>query len=112
VVSTVWQIRCRALLERLEALGYHLRKNQPGVLTAREEHTARLLVGVVMLLRQHRVNKYGQCRYCAWTSRTWSLWHRRPQCTVYLTLDFAMSQPLDLVCGQLLPDHKVRPKPR
>jgi hypothetical protein len=89
-------------LERLEALGYQLRQNQSGVLTAREEHTARLLVGVVMLLRKHRLNKYGQCRYCAWTSRTWILRHIRPQCTVYLSLDFAMSQPLDLVWGQLV----------
>ena len=109
-MSTVWQTRCRVLLEQLEALGYQLRQNQPGLLTVHEEHTARLLVGVVMLLRQHRVNKYGQCRYCAWTSRTWTLRHRRPQCTVYLTLDFAMSQPLDLVWEQLLAG-KARPEP-
>jgi phosphoenolpyruvate synthase/pyruvate phosphate dikinase len=39
------------------------------------------------------------------------LWRRRPQCTVYLRLDFAMSQPLDLVCGQLLAEQTRRPKP-
>jgi hypothetical protein len=110
-VSTVWETR-RVLLERLEALADQLRKEQPIALTARDEHTARLLVGVVMLPRKHRVNKYGQCRYCAWTRRTWQFWQRRPHCTVYLSLDFAMSQPLDLVWGQLLADPKARSKPR
>jgi hypothetical protein len=33
----------------------------------------RLLAGVVMLLRQHRVNKRGQCNYCGWTWWTWRL---------------------------------------
>lgn len=102
-MSNVSQTR-RVLLERLEALAHKLRTKQSTALTAREEHTARLLVGVVMVLRKHRINRYGQCRYCAWTSRTWQFWQRRPQCTVYMSLDFAMSQPLDLVWGQLLAD--------
>ena len=111
-MSNVWQTRCRVLLERLEALARKLRQDEPVVPTALDEHTARLLVGVVMVLRKHQVNKYGQCRYCAWTSRTWQFWQKRPQCTVYLSLDFAMSQPLDLVWGQLLADQKPRPNPQ
>jgi hypothetical protein len=55
--------------------------------TAPEEHTVQFLVGVIMVLHQHRVNKLGQCRYCAWTSRTWWFWSRQPQCTVYLSTD-------------------------
>jgi hypothetical protein len=111
VMNNVWQARCRALLEQLEALAHQLRIEQQIPPTALEEQTVRLVVGVIMVLRQHRVNKLGQCTYCAWTSRTWSLWHRRPQCTVYLSLDFAMSQPLDLVWGSLLADHQ-RPQLR
>ncbi len=109
VVSDVWQIRCRVLLERLEMLAHRLREKQPVAEITLDENIARLLVGVVMLLRQHRVNQWGQCRYCAWTSRTWQWSPSRPQCTVYLSLDFAMSQPLDLVWGQLLAGHKTRP---
>jgi hypothetical protein len=110
-VNNVWQTRCHVILEQLEALAHQLRKEQQIPPTALEEQTVRLVVGVIMVLRQHRVNKLGQCKYCAWTSRTWSFWHRRPQCTVYLSLDFTMSQPLDLVWGQLLADHQ-RPKLR
>jgi hypothetical protein len=109
-VNNVWETRCRVLLERLEALAHKYRQEEPTAPTILEEHTVRLLVGVIMLLRQHRVNKWGQCRHCAWMRRTWRLWYRRPQCTVYLGLDFAMSQPLDLVWGQLLADQKPRPK--
>lgn len=107
VVNNVWQTRCRLLLERLEVLAHKLREKQPIAPPELEEHTVRLLVFMIMVLRQHRVNKWGQCRYCAWTSRTWWLWRRRPQCTVYLAFDFAISQPLDLVWGQLLAEHKA-----
>jgi len=110
-MNNVWQTRCRVLLEQLEALAHQLRIEQQIPSTALEKQTVRLVVGVIMVLRQHRVNKLGQCKYCAWTSRTWWLWCRRPQCTVYLSLDFAMSQPLDLVWGQLLADHQ-RPQVR
>ena len=110
-MNNVWQTRCRVLLEQLEALAHRLRNKQPIPPTALDEHTVRLLVGVIMVLRQHRVNKLGQCKYCAWTSRTWWFWSSRPQCTVYLSLDFAMSQPLDLVWGSLLADQN-RPKLR
>lgn len=110
-MNNVWQTRCRALLEQLEMLAHQLKEKQPIPPTALEEHTVRLLVGVIMVLRQHRMNKLGQCRYCAWTSQTWWLRSNRPQCTIYLSLDRAMSQPLDLVRGSLLADQK-RPKLR
>jgi hypothetical protein len=107
-MNNVWQARCRVLVERLETLARQLGKKQQIPPTAFEEHTVRLLAGAIMMLRQHQVNKRGQCKYCAWTSRTWWLWHRRPQCTVCPSLDFAMSQPLDLVWEQLLPGPKAR----
>jgi hypothetical protein len=103
-VSNVWPIRRRVLLEQLEALADRLGRKEPIALEALEEETARLLAGVIMLLRQHHVNKRGQCKYCGWTWWTWRLWCRRPKCTVYLSLDLAMRQPLDMV-RRLLEDH-------
>ena len=110
-MSNVWQTRYRLLLEQLEALADQLGGEGPITQPVLEDQTVRLLAGVVMLLRQHHINKRGQCNYCEWTRRTWRLWRRRPQCTVYLALDFAMGQSLDLVWQRLLVDHKVRPIP-
>ena len=103
-MSNVWQTRRRVLLEQLEALADRLGRKEPIALEALEEETVRLLTGVMMLLRQHHVNKRGQCQYCGWTRWSWRLWRRRPQCTVYIGLDFVMRQPLDMV-RRLLEDH-------
>lgn len=100
-MSNVWQTRYLLLLEQLEALADQLSGEEPITQPVLEDHTARLLTGVIMLLRQHHINKRGQCNYCGWTRRIWRLWHRRPQCTVNLALDFAMGQPLDLVRRRL-----------
>lgn len=102
-VSNVWQARRRLMLERLEELSEQLRSGQPIAPAALEEQAVRLLTGVLMLLRQHELNKRGQCRFCA-ASRWWQFRHRRPQCTVYRTLGFALSQRLDIVWQQLLED--------
>ena len=110
-MSNVWQTRYRLLLEQLEALADQLSANEPIPQPVIEDQTVRLLASAVMLLRQHHVNKRGQCNYCGWTGRTWRLWHRRPQRTVHLALDFAMGQPLDLVWRRLLAEQKPRPEP-
>lgn len=94
------------MFERLEELVDQLLGNEsipPAVL---EEQTVRLLAGLVMLLRQHRVNKRGRCHYCGWRRWTWRLGRGRPQCTVYLNFDFAMRQRLDVVWSRLLVDRK------
>jgi hypothetical protein len=70
----------------------------------------RLLADVLMVLQQHRVNKWGQRQYCGRTRWTWRLWRRRLQCTAYRSLDYAMRQRLDVVWRQLLEDHKTRPE--
>ncbi|HSL07305.1 MAG TPA: hypothetical protein VK887_04910 [Pseudonocardiaceae bacterium] len=61
-----------------------------------EEWIVKLLATVLMLLRQHHVNKRGQCRFCGWTTWKWRFWRRR-RCTVYVALDYAMMQSLDVV---------------
>jgi hypothetical protein len=66
-----------------------------------EEQAVRLLAGVVMLLRQHKMNKRGQCRACAAPDRIWRFWRRRSPCTVYSNLNFAMSQSMDVAWWQL-----------
>lgn len=108
-MSNVWETRYRLLLEQLEELADQLSGEEPiepAVLTGQ---TVRLLAGVVTLLRQHRVNKRGQCKYCRSTRWTRRLWHRRPQCTVYRGIDFALTQSLDVAWWQLLESHTTRP---
>ena len=61
----------------------------------------RLLAGVLMLLRQHEINKRGQCRFCGWSRKKWQFWRRRPLCTVYRNLNFAMNRNSDEVWWQL-----------
>ncbi len=96
-MSSVWETRYRLLLEQLEELANQLRSKGPVDPPALEEQTMRLLIGVITLLRQHPVDKRGQCKYCGRTKRRWRFWRRRPQCTVRRSLDFAMRQPLDVV---------------
>lgn len=100
-MSNVWETRNRLLLEYLEKLADQLSGGEPIAPAALEEQTVRLLAGVVMSLRQHRVNKRGQCRYCSWQITTWRFWRRRPPCTVYRSLSFAMGQGIDEVWWQL-----------
>jgi hypothetical protein len=101
-VSNVWQTRYRLLLEQLEALADQLGGEESITQPVLEDQTARLLAGVVVLLRQHHINKRGQCNYCGWSR--WRLWHGHPLCTVYRSVDFAMRQPLDVVRKRLRED--------
>ena len=64
-MSNVWETRYRLLLERFEELADRLTTEQPIATADLEEQTVRLLAAVVMLLRQHKLNKRGQCRFCA-----------------------------------------------
>ena len=96
-MSNVWETRYRLLLEQFEQLADQLSDNKPEEPTALEEQTLRLLAAAITLLRQHRVNKRGQCNYCGWSGWWARLPWRRPQCTVYRSLDFAMRQPLGVV---------------
>jgi hypothetical protein len=96
-VSNVWETRYRLLLEQFEQLANQLSDDKPEEPTALEEQALRLLAAAITLLRQHQVNKRGQCNYCGWSSWTRLFWRRRPQCSVYRSLDFAMRQHLDVV---------------
>jgi hypothetical protein len=107
-VSNVWETRHRLVLDYLEKVVDQRRSNEQVTPAELEEQLLRLLTGVLMLLRQHRVNKRGQCQYCGWTRWTWRFWRRRPQCTVYLSLDFAMKQRLDMVWRRLRDDHEAQ----
>lgn len=105
-MSNIWETRNRLLWEQLEQLTKRLVSNEPPEPAELKELAVRLLAGVVMLLRQHRVNKRGQCRYCEWTRWTRPFWHGRPSCTVYETVNFALRQRLDRVWRQLLAREK------
>jgi hypothetical protein len=97
-VSTVWETRYRLLMETLENIVAGLGDTAPGTSSPESNNqTVRVIVGVLTLLKQHRVNKRGQCRYCGWTRWYWRLWRARPQCTVVRSLDFVLRQPVELV---------------
>ena len=100
-MSNVWETRCSLILERLEKLADRLRSGEPIAPSTLEEQTVRLLAGVVMSLRQHNVNKRGQCRFCTARHRTWRFWRRLP-CTVYRNMSFVMGQGIAEVWWQLL----------
>ncbi len=100
-MSNVWQTRHRLILERLDELAGQLRSKEPLAPAVLEEQTVRLLVGVLMVLRQHHVNQRGQCRFCTMPKWTWRFWHRRPQCTVSRALDFVLTQRFDIVWRQM-----------
>lgn len=100
-MSSSWETQYRLLHENLADLADGLsseRQIAPAVL---KDHTVRLLAGLVMSLRQHEVNKNGQCRYCSRLITMWRFWRRRPRCTIYRNLSFALSQGSDEVWWQL-----------
>lgn len=101
-MSNIWETRSRLFLEELEKLAEWLSSDAPKTPAALEEQAVRLLAMVVILLRQHQVNKRGQCQYCGWTRWTWRLWRRWRRCTVHQALDLAMGQSLDVVWWRLL----------
>lgn len=59
------------------------------------------LAVVAILLRQHQINKRGQCKFCARPRWRWRFWSRRPSCTVYRTASFVMNQELEEAWRQL-----------
>ncbi len=96
-MSNIWETRSRLFIEELEKLVEWLSSDAPKTPAALEEQTVRLLAMAVMLLRQHQVNKRGQCQYCGWTRWQWRLCRGGRRCTVHQALDLAMGQSLDVV---------------
>jgi len=89
---SVWETQHRLWAEQLKSLlsGKHGSRE----LTA--EQTRRLIIAAYVVLRQHQINKRGQCRLC-YRSRTGWWPRRRRACTVHLTFTVAMTQPLNIV---------------
>jgi hypothetical protein len=97
-VSSVWETRYHLLVETLDELVERFCGEEPDMLSmSSKEQAMRVLMGVTALLKQHRINKHGQCSYCGWTRWYWRFWRRRPLCTVYRGLDFVLRQPVDVV---------------
>jgi hypothetical protein len=96
-VNNVWETRHRLFLEELQKLVEWLSSDAPRVPVALEERTVRLLAMIVILLRQHQINKRGQCQYCGRTRWMWQFWRRRRRCTVHQALNLGMGQSLDVV---------------
>ncbi len=95
-MSNVWETRSRLFLEDLEKLVEWLSGDAPIASDELEEQTVRLLAVTVMLLRQHQLNKRGQCQFCG-SMWTWRLRRRQQRCTFHQALDLVMSQSLDVV---------------
>lgn len=96
-MSNVFETQHRLFLKELQKLAKWLSGDAPRAPAALEEQTVRLLAVAVILLRQHQVNKWGQCQFCGWTRWTWRLWRRRRRCTVHQALDLGIGQSLDMV---------------
>jgi hypothetical protein len=100
-VTSVGEMKHRLWTEQIAQWVEKLSGEKPVEPEALTELTVRLLAMAVMVLRQHVVNKRGQCRLCRPSLRMWRLWWRRPPCTVRRAFDFAMGQPWDVVWWQL-----------
>ena len=100
-MSTVYEVRYGLLCEQLEQWVERLGGDEPLEPEVVKELAVRLLAMAAMLLRRHAVNMRGQCKFCGLTQREWRFWRRRPRCSVYGALDFAMRQGLDVVWWRL-----------
>jgi len=91
----------RLFREQLEELADRLSGKKSVSPVKTENQIVQLLAVAAILLRQHHVNRRGQCQLC-WSSRwKWRPWNRRPPCTVYRTASFIMGQGLDEVWCRL-----------
>lgn len=100
-MSSVWRTQHRLFVELFQQLAEWLSDDEPREPAVLEEQLARLLAMALVLLRQHHVNKRGQCPFCGWTRWKWRFWRRRRRCTVHQTVEFAMGQSLDVVWWRL-----------
>lgn len=91
----------RLFREELDGLADQLSGKKSALPAITEDQIVQLLAVAAMLLRQHRVNKRGQCKFCGGLRWKWRLWSRRPPCTVYRTVTFVMGQGLDEVWCRL-----------
>lgn len=111
-MSNVWTTRYRLLLEWLEELVDLLSGEEPIAQAVVEEQAVRLLMGAARLLREHEVDKRGQCRFCGRTRWRWPFRRRRRRCMVHSAFGFAAEQNLDTVWWQLFEDAGRKSSPR
>ncbi len=100
-VSSVQETWHRLFREELEKLVGGLSEKKSVSPAVTEDQIVRLLAMVAILLRQHQVNKRGNCQSCGWMRWKWRPWNRRPPCTVYRTVSFVMGQGSDEVWWRL-----------
>lgn len=101
-MSSSWETQERLTWERFEKLTEALSGENPLAPEVLEEQTVRLLATVLILLRQHHINKRGQCRFCGATRWTRRFWNRRRRCTVHQALHYALRESLDVVWWHVL----------
>lgn len=100
-MRNVWVTQHRLYREELEAITDRVSHNRRIAPAVAEKQIVQLLATVAMLLQQHDVNNRGQCDFCGWTRWGWRWWRRRPRCTVFRAVSFALGQPLDVVWWQV-----------
>jgi len=96
-MSNVWGMRYRLRGEELAQWVQWLSGAEPRQQAVLDERILQLLATLLILLRQHHVNRRGQCRFCRATRWKWRFWHRRRCCTVYRALDYSMGQSPDVL---------------
>ena len=100
-VTSMHEIQYWRFREELNELADRLSAKEVVSPAVTRDQIVRVLAVVAILLGQHHVNKRGQCKLC-WPRWKWKFWRRRPSCTVFRTVRFAMEQNLDEVWWQLL----------
>jgi hypothetical protein len=100
-VSSAQKTWYRLFQEELDELADRLSGKKSESPVATEDQIVQLLAVAAILLRQHHVNKRGQCQFCRWAGCRWRPWSRRPPCTVYRTVSFVMSQGSEEVWWRL-----------
>ena len=100
-VRSVWEMKHRLWTEQLQQWVEKLSGEKPVEPEVVKELAVRLLAMAVILLRQHAVNKRGQCRSCGRPVRMWRFWGTGHRARCVGLFDFAMGQPWDMVWWQL-----------
>jgi hypothetical protein len=100
-VSSVHETRYRQLQAELKEFTDQLSGTKEISPAKTKNQIIQTLTVVNLLLRQHQINKRGQCKFCSRPRWRWMFWSRRPPCTVYRTASFVMRQEPDETWRQL-----------
>lgn len=102
-MTKVHEVQWRLLWERLRKLFRQAQQQKDQTLPdgalvdPNAEPVLRLAGAAMTLLEWHTTDATGRCRVPGCARRRWRPWRERRPCRVFLTVQFWMEQPLDMV---------------